>query len=213
MRVVVTGSGRCGTKYISQLLTAAGVRCGHEQVWNATKAGHWPADLEADSSWMAAAQLDTVDVPVVLLVRHPLAVVKSFVEIGFHSRHDRANPTHKPLQRFAPWVYGYESAADRSLAAWLALNEAALTRAEVLLRLERLDAGQLARLLQWAGADPELASTAFRRTGPTNRHDTMRQKTKIRHEPSWRVHDGDLTVRARRLARLLGYDPEVIPGG
>lgn len=211
-RFVVTGSGRCGTRYASELLTAAGVPCGHEVAHSHVHRGQWPDGMMADSSWMAATMLDVVTAPVVLLARHPLAVVRSFVEIGFFSHHDAGNPTHQPLRMFAPHVYDHQEPADRALAWWLTANEAALPRAEVLLRLEMLDAGQLGRLLRWAGADPEPASTAFRRTGRTNRHEVMRARTRIKHEPRWR-HSGDLALRARRLARLIGYDPDVVPDG
>lgn len=212
MRFAVTGSGRCGTRYMSKLLTAAGVPCGHEEAFGIHGAGLWTLDRQADSSWMAATMLDQVDVPVVLLVRHPLAVVRSWVEIGFFS-HDHDNPTHTPLLTFAPGVYAYDSPADRALAMWCALNAAALPRAELLLRLELLDAAQLGRLLQWAGADPAKAGAAFRKTGRTNRHEGMRAKVRIRHEPTWGAHHPELAHEAQELARLLGYDPEVISGG
>lgn len=211
-RFVVTGCGRSGTRYMSELLTAAGVPCGHEQAYNADGAGLWALGRQADSSWMAATMLDWVDVPVVLLVRHPLAVVRSWVEIGFFGR-DRSNPTHQPLRAFASHVYDYEAPADRALAMWLTLTEATLARADLVVRLEWIDAGQLARLLRWAGADPSRADTAFRKTGRTNRHENMRRATGIRHEPTWMAHDGDLTVRARQMARCLGYDPDEVPGG
>lgn len=211
-RFVVTGSGRCGTKYMSRLLTSAGAPCGHEQVFNAGGAGAWPDDVRADSSWMAATMLDRVDVPVVLLTRHPLAVVRSWVEIGFFGL-DISNETHGPLEQFVPDVYDYQSEADRALAMWCRLNSAALPRAEMLLRLERFDAGQLARLLRWVGANPATAGEAFAAVGPCNRHDTMRAKVRVTHTPSWDCHDKDLADDARALARLLGYDPEVIPGG
>jgi hypothetical protein len=212
-RFVATGSGRCGTKLLSELLTAAGVRCGHERVFGPCGVQPW-GDLQADSSWMAATMLDAVDVPVVLLVRHPLAVVRSWVEIGFFSQHDAANPTHEPLRQFAPGVYDdHASPADRALEMWCRLNAAVLPRAEMVLRLEHLDADQLARLLRWAGADPAPAGAAYWRIGRVNRHEGMRQRVGISHQPTWSVHQEDLADEARRLARLLGYDPEVIPGG
>jgi len=33
MRFVIIGTGRCGTTWISHILTAAGIRCGHENIW------------------------------------------------------------------------------------------------------------------------------------------------------------------------------------
>jgi hypothetical protein len=149
---------------------------------------------------------------VVLLVRHPLAVVRSWVEIGFFGL-DINNPTHAVLEKIAPEVYEYEAEADRALAMWCRLNAAALPYADLLLRLERIDAAALARLLRWSGRSDDAAPAAVARTERCNRHDTMRAKVRVRHAPTWDVHDKDLAAEGRALARLLGYDPEVIPGG
>lgn len=209
-RFAVTGSGRCGTKYLAELLTAAGVRCGHERAYNEHGRDQWTWERQADSSWMAATYLP-LDVPVVLLTRHPLAVVRSYVEIGFFSPVDAKNPTHGPLQRFAPSIYDHEAAADRALAMWIALNAEILPQAEMRVSLERLDLDALTGLLRWAGVATDRAGTAFKRTGRVNRHDVMRQKTRISHEPTWDAHDPELAERARDLARELGYDPDAVP--
>jgi hypothetical protein len=165
---------------------------------------------------MAATMLDRVDVPVVLLVRHPLAVVKSWVEIGFFSPVDAANRTHEPLRRFAPHVYRYGHPRDRALAMWTELTKAALARAELILRVEHLDAAHLARLLRWAGTSDRHAEQALATTPAVNRHERMRAKTGITHHPRWSHHDPvdpALVIAARRLARQLGYDPDQVPGG
>lgn len=202
MRFIVTGSGRCGTKYMAELLTTAGTPCGHEMV-HSYQTRPWDG-LVADSSWMAVPHLDG-SVPVVLLVRHPLAVVKSLTEIGFLTGHDDGNPCHDVLRAFAPEVYEWPDHADRALDMWYRLNVAAFRYAEMVLRLEAFGVEHLVRLLRWAGRDTSEASDAFRRVGPTNRHEGMRAKTRIRHTPAWTDHDPGLASRARALAALLGY--------
>src|SRR5690606_13238529 len=77
MRFVVTGSGRCGTHYLATLLTEAGVKCTHETVYSYLPEPKPWTDQVADSSLMAAPYLG--EYPTVLLVRHPLKVVKSWV--------------------------------------------------------------------------------------------------------------------------------------
>lgn len=193
---------------MAQLLTAAGVNCAHEGAYNASALGKWGPQQRADSSWMAATALP-LDVPVVLLVRHPLAVVRSWVEIGFFTV-DSSNPTHGPLRRAAPWVYEHERPADMALAMWLALTAMTLAQAEMVIRLERLDTGGLARLLRWAGADPSTARATFRHVIPVNQHQVMKGRVGVTHRPSWDGHDPDLARDARWLAEMLGYDPEVI---
>lgn len=91
-RWIFTGTGRCGTGYVSKVLQSAGIRCGHEDVFNragwehaAHKMGygHW----EADASWLAAPWLSRVreefpNVCVVHLVRHPRDVIASWLSNG-----------------------------------------------------------------------------------------------------------------------------------
>jgi hypothetical protein len=202
-RIVITGSGRCGTKWTSEALTAAGIPCGHEAAHSHLAVGEWPESLCADSSWMAATMLDVVTDPVVLLVRHPLSVVSSWVEIGFFSW-DMDNPTHEPLRRFAPHVYRYPAAPDRALAMWLTLTRAALARAEMILRIESI-AGTFPRFVAWAGGDAELAADAAADIPPMNHHSESRAVTGLRHVESWDAHDARLASYSYDLARILGY--------
>lgn len=211
-RFVVTGSGRCGTWWTSRLLTAAGLPCGHEKVFNHRGAGVWPPGAVADSSWMATPHLAGLDLPVLLLVRHPLRVVASWVEIGFFTDVDAGNPTHKPLQQYAPHVYRHDNAADRALDMWATLTTAALPHAEIVWRLETVTAGHAARLAAWAGGEPDRAHHAYAATPPGNRHQRMRDRTGVTHPRSWQTHqDRTLVDRARHLARLVGYDPDEAP--
>lgn len=200
-RFVITGSGRCGTSWISHALSACDVPCGHERVFNATGISEWEDGIQGESSWMAATMLGQIREPIALLVRHPLAVVKSWVEIGFFTW-DSNNPTHGPLHAAMPWIYDRPSPQDRALDMWLSLTEAALTRAELVLRLERLSMG---RLLAWCGGDPGRAGDAADESIPRNAHLVSRDRTGVVHTPTWMAHDVALARRAWRLATLLGY--------
>lgn len=83
IRLIVTGCGRSGTTSLSDVLSAAGLRCGHEKVF--TVFGPKEArGFDADSSWFAAPFLSTQpeDVRVIHLVRNPTRVVESFLRIG-----------------------------------------------------------------------------------------------------------------------------------
>jgi hypothetical protein len=212
-RFVITGSGRCGTTWISRALTRAGVATGHEAVFNPWSP-EWPDYLQGDSSWVAACELDRLNalgVPVALLVRHPLAVVKSLVEIGFFSW-DTDNEYHQPLRAAYPEVYDWATPEDRALEAWVTLNSAALTRAELVLRFElvRSDPELFARLLRWTGVELNsggLARYALQEPA-CNRHEESRERTGVVWEPRWEAHDLDLAGRAQALARILGYQDE-----
>jgi hypothetical protein len=204
-RFVVTGSGRCGTTWISRALTRAGVPCGHEEVFHPGEV-IWPEHLRADSSWVAVTKLDQVKVPVALMVRHPLAVVRSMVEIGFFAPWDSDNWFHGPLRAAFPFIYDWPSPQDRALEMWTTLTHVALGRAEMVLRLEHVtrDPALFGRFLAWAGSDPVHAEQALTEP-PCNRHEESRARTGITYEPSWEDHDSHLAGRAVRLAAILGY--------
>lgn len=208
-RFVVTGSGRCGTTWISRALTRAGLPCGHEEAYNPWESD-WPEHLVADSSWVAACELDRVRVPVALLVRHPLAVVRSLVEIGFFGW-DLDNPFHIPLQKAYPFVYDWASPQDRALEMWATLNSAALTRAEIVLRFEyvRADPAAFGRFLAWAGGDPARADEALTEP-PCNRHEESRERTGVSYTSTWGAHNPNLVGRAVRIASILGYETREI---
>lgn len=193
---------------MARALTRAGVPCGHESVFHNGEVW-WPGDLQADSSWMAATKLDQFGLPVLLLVRHPLAVVKSWVEIGFFADWDAQNPTHEPLSEAYPEVYDWGTPQDRALEAWVQLTSAALTRAEMILRFELVtrDVELFGRLLAWAGRNPRNAELALTEP-PCNRHAESRERTGQTYEPHWGAHDPDLAGRASGLAHILGYSDE-----
>lgn len=208
-RFIVTGTGRSGTRYFSELLTACGIRCGHERVFGPSLSDVDWQDWEADSSWMAIPHLHAETAPVVLVARHPLSVVKSWVEIGFFTKHDRRNPCHDVLRGFAPEVYEWADPWNRALEMWIQLNKVALSYAELVFRLEEFGPSRLNRLLRWAERDTDGAEAAYRRVAQsTNHHTRLRRQLRLDHESSWSVHHEQLAEEAQYLARLLGYGEE-----
>jgi len=89
VRWLITGTGRCGTGYMAQVLKSAGMNCGHEHAFRLqgmTRARHKMAELDADSSWLAVPFLGHVDmagVKVVHLVRDPKDTIDSMLAMGF----------------------------------------------------------------------------------------------------------------------------------
>lgn len=217
MRFAITGSGRCGTTYLSHLLTAAGIYCGHEQVYTLTSVtdGTPPdwGDFTADSSWMALAHLP-LDVPLVLITRHPLAVVASYMEIGYFTT-DLDNPCHEATATICPAVYDEPTPQDAALRMWLHWNTLAAAHAELRFHIEHFTAPQLRRLLGWAGGDPHRAPAAITQVAgypdPRNRLQRLRDQTQTTWTAGWEAHRPDLAAQARELAAALGYDPEVVP--
>lgn len=112
LEYLVVGTGRCGTAYMAQLLTSAGIPCGHESVFSTNTLAEikdklknpkllklsecslmdgrkWvdPKEITADSSYLAAPYLKygfLKDTKIIHVVRHPVDVIKSFVFNGLY---------------------------------------------------------------------------------------------------------------------------------
>lgn len=82
LRAVIVGTGRSGSGYIAQALTACGIRCGHEQVWGF---GRRDDQLLVESSWMAVRFLP-LRLRVWHQVRHPEASLRSRITAPGHAR-------------------------------------------------------------------------------------------------------------------------------
>lgn len=144
MKLVVTGTGRCGTGYMARRLTAAGLPCGHEAVFNPTnvKGGEraiWDAAgrVEAESSWMAAPYLNRAkerNAVVLLVLRDPEAIVRSLLGIRFF---ETPSPYLEFIRRQEIDVDAGspESAAWRFVEAWIGM---ALPLADYIVSVEHL---------------------------------------------------------------------------
>lgn len=146
LRLVVTGTGRCGTQRLAQVLTRAGLDCSHEAVW--TPAGTLAPIAPAESSWLAVPHLDHVHCPVVLTYREPELVVGSFLATEFFT-----HPDHAPYRTYAlDRVPGLRRVLDESgprVAAehWYRwFNGRALERADLAMHVAHPPIGALAAL-------------------------------------------------------------------
>lgn len=215
-RFVVVGTGRSGTGYMSRLLTAIGVPCGHEQVFGPAQAtrvkpvvwGKW----EADASWLAVPRLPMLGVPVVLVTRHPLPTVRSMVQLGQFTDDGADGLYGSVIREFRPEVYAERTEPDRALAMWVHWTVAAAAHADHILALEHLTADRLTGVLHdlGAGVDLDTVQAALDTTPPANRAD---HRKRISYRPSWTDHRRQLADLARRLAALFGYDPDRPEGG
>lgn len=116
LKVIVTGTGRCGTLFAAKMLTEMGWPCGHEAIFGPdgiekarrvlkgleepenspiSKAGDTlpeGEDILGDSSYMAAPFLKEFDSTVVHLVRSPAKVVASLIG-GVFRNFSNSEPT------------------------------------------------------------------------------------------------------------------------
>lgn len=129
LKYIVTGTGRSGTVYMARVLTDLGVTCGHESIFNHDAEvvvmrrfhGFHPPTISicsdnsgwlnlnnivADSSYMAMPYLnyeDINEIPVIHVVRNPLAVISSFVKDLNYFNNAKDNPFNKG--HWEEWIY------------------------------------------------------------------------------------------------------------
>ena len=201
----IVGTGRSGTGFISEALSAIGVRCGHEQWWNVHGA-HAPG-LLADASWIATNYLDDYTGKVWHQVRDPLLVIESMVGNELFAPDDERPDWVAPYeQERARWA-GYAPDDDPLAKALRVVRhwwETAEKHAERTWRLEDMTPGLLLELGDAMGKTN--LTLSYCRTvldglgSEVNKH--------VDHDGlSWDdLPDGDDKDVVRDLARRFGYD-------
>lgn len=212
MKVLCTGIGRSGTAYMAAVLTASGIPCGHEQIFNVDRlAGRggfqqpgW-GDAVAESSWFAVPWLGNIGghVHVVHLARHPIHWLESWVHTVWTADRRRAAPT-KFLRRHTGTDYSRLADADvvdAAMQLYVDWNSRAVRRANQLIRVddpERFE-GALDRIFDAAGVELTDERRRAAKSVPTQNS---------RPHPALEV--GDLRDKPHaeafaRMARRLGY--------
>lgn len=207
-RLLVVGTGRCGTRYASHVLRAAGVECGHEQVYTfrvalGIRQPRW-ATFTADSSWLAVPPLPVAEARTLLLVRHPLDVVHSMLALGWFAD-DQRKDVARVIYRHRPQIRAEATRPDKALAMWVHWNTCALPYAHAVVRFEDMvrdpaallaPAGVTARPSREAvaqiAADPEKTNAKTVKKVPTPR-------------PEWGGFRPGLAQAALRVAAMFGY--------
>lgn len=185
LRLVVCGTGRCGTTTLARTLTELGLPCGHESCF--TVLGIFqPPGLEADSSWPAAPYLFGLDCPVLHLVRHPLEVLNSMEGIRFLDGGITENNClyEQYARRFVPELDGLTDSRERHMRFIVSWNRRIEARAVRRVQLEESNPRLLAELLGdlglglsgaiREGAPPALAKENSRRRSALSLEDLPR---------------------------------------
>jgi hypothetical protein len=197
-RFVIVGTGRSGTRYISHLLRAAGIRCGHENWWRLDD--NQATRLEGDASWIATFQVDDFAGQVFHQIRDPLRVVSSF--LYGKKQLLRGGPALDGRRRWVDLI-GEDDVADalHITVEWLRKAEEV---SEWTWRLEDVDALLLLDICHRIGKpiDPDRAQRAVDAV-PT---DTNRHVSIDRPSLSWdQLPDSELKRMAMTISRQYGY--------
>lgn len=141
LKMVIVGTGRCGTGYISKVFTGMGVSCGHERIFGFINRKNIldeslviknmaNANLVADSSWLAVPflypefPLLSEETVVVHLVRNPIDVIRSFCKLGFFDKNNsyakfaysnlkQLDSTKNQLENAIRWYIGWNGLIEK----------------------------------------------------------------------------------------------------
>lgn len=193
------------------MLNQSGVPTGHETVYNPTSLGSgnlpdWPPHLVGEASWLATPFAGALPEPTMILhqVRHPLAVVRSFVRIRFFEEPsaylDFVN-AHDPEVCRGPIV-------QRAVNYWLRWNavaeRATIERGGTRHRLEDVTVGELQQLVDRCGLVAQSLRTAFEGvSATTNTRGDRGLDHQISAEDLLALPNGD---ELREVSHRYGYD-------
>lgn len=224
-KFLVLATPRAGTAYTAELLSGLGLECPHEGRFGLETdvPGYLAApDGTGESSWLAVPFVGQLpaDVRILHQTRHPLAVIKSLLQIQFVDLDAAGNPVRPGLRRqftrFAlkhcPQLLEYPSHLER--AAWFYYHwnrriEACRPPSEILrYRIEDLGIGLLRRLLEFIGVDPARFTDEQLRERlsgvPTDTNTKTQDKVILTEEVSWAT----VPAAVREMAAAYGYSVE-----
>lgn len=227
-KFLVLATPRAGTAYTAQLLSDLGLECPHEGRFGLETdvPGYLAApDGTGESSWLAVPFVGQLpaDVRILHQTRHPLAVIKSLLQIQFVDLDAAGNPVRLGLRRkftrFAlkhcPQLLEYPSHLER--AAWFYYHwnrriEACRPPGEILrYRIEDLGIGLLRRLLEFIGVDPARFTDEQLQerlsSVPTDTNTKTQEKVILTEAVSWAT----VPAAVREMAAAYGYSVEVTP--
>lgn len=201
-RFIITGTGRCGTQWLSLAMRTLGYRVGHESVFTpeSLRVDTWRAKLDrlqCGCSWLAIARLDEIppDVAVIQLVREPLAVIRSLYGIQFFDEPGE-------YADVARGVTGIEGGGIEACARfWLEVNRLIRKRAELVIRVEDPHATLRAilSLIDPAREVSDRVIASVVRNVPSN------MNARKRGDVSWADVPEPLRNDIETLAREFGY--------
>lgn len=201
-RFVIVGTGRSGTRYISRVLSAAGIRCGHEDWWTIT--GTRAIRLLGDASWLALFNLDGFRGHVYHQVRDPIEVIASLATTSMNpewrERHPKSHAFHAYRSEYV--TFGGDPLVDAMQFVDVYLTEAERV-AERTWRVEDVDADIIIQIAADIGRrlTRQAVEAACRYVQPTTHS--------REHEPlGWdELPEGPLKERLILHAEGYGYLP------
>ena len=200
-RFVITGTGRCGTSYMSTVMQACRIITGHEQKYTAD--GYKPNPfIRGDASWLAVPYLDRFTGYVLHLVRHPLDVINSYTGIGFFDDGDQHGGWSEFSRTHAPDVWEHDTPVERAMAWYVTWNRRIEEYAHKRLQVEQVTGEELVDLVRYAGAHhAPWEIQKYVDQVPT--HTNSRERAELTWED---LPAGELKAELEQMAKDYGYD-------
>ena len=154
MELVVVGTPRSGTVYMSKVLTELGIPCGHETIFNENgisedrnswklsslsleTTGSWvdPQNIVADSSYFAVPFLNQLNCKKIHVVRNPLKVIRSLsYGINYFSNSVPSNKWEKFIYNYLPELNKDMSQLERTCLFYVSWNK--MIKSDFMYKLE-----------------------------------------------------------------------------
>ncbi|HEX9872672.1 MAG TPA: hypothetical protein VGC99_29545 [Candidatus Tectomicrobia bacterium] len=149
MKFLIVGTGRCGTRWATEVLRLAGLHVGHQAVFRHEHVlgAQWSwNDYDGDCSFEAVPMLDRIDARKVLLWRDAREVAASWLSLGLFTDDmpDRYGMFSKVLDEYFPAVLTEATPVLRAFRFWSIWNLYAFTRCDVVLELRHTTPARLA---------------------------------------------------------------------
>lgn len=125
-KFLITGCGRSGTAWASDLFTLLGFACTHEGQFNLAKKGPLRG---GESSWLAIPHLDSLEpsTRVLRIMRDPYSVVRSVLARGFLA--SPVGPYEQYALKYCPPIRDGEDQLGRAIR-WAALWDVPIQRVQ-----------------------------------------------------------------------------------
>lgn len=146
-RLLITGTGRTGTWWITHALRAHGIEADHEIAFSTRR--HGDGNWQCEVSWLAAPFTPVADAHTVHLVRHPLDTIRSRAAWGSFEQHRPAGGYDPRIKgRWAidqvPEIAAGADPIERAAIHWTRWNQ--LVHADEVAHIEHLTADDVTRL-------------------------------------------------------------------
>ncbi len=123
---IITGTGRCGTAFMAQTFTSAGVNCSHERVFSYTGIRTElivREKLQGESSWCVVPFMfrDAVrESTIIHIVRHPMKVIISLMASDYYQNPPR--PWDRFLYKWLPELERKETPLKKAMHQYVNWN-------------------------------------------------------------------------------------------